>query len=280
MARIRPATAHDYDSIVSWTRETFSWGDYVPDRFHTWLEEPNSELLTCVDDEDKPIAVANVIALSTNEGWMEAARVHPDHRREGLGSALNHAGVEWARQRGCRVMRLTTETDNTPAMRQVETLGYRSVSKWFYSAIEIAAGHRCDERFRLRPSTISDAEAAWISWSQSRLARQGRDLIALGWRWRMAQPDDVLGAAQRGELFHAAAGWASVGQRNEDWLETRWMATTPEDILPLLEGLIDLASSRGLERLTVKLPDTGWTREAVRRFGGGVARLIVWAKPI
>lgn len=279
MAEIRPATVDDYTSISEWTIDTFSWGDYVRHRFHGWLEEPNTEVLVCVDETDTPIALANVVQLSPNEAWMEAARVHPDHRRQGLGTSLNHAGVTWARSRGCRVMRLTTESDNAPAINQVESLGYRSVANWFYAEIDVPPTYRCEDQFRLRASTGSDAEAAWMAWTSSDLARDARELIALGWRWRKSRPEDALDAAQRGELFHSAAGWASVVE-HERWLATHMMVTTPDDIIPLLDGLRDLTASRGVPELNFKLPEVAWTREVARRVGAETVAETIWAKAI
>lgn len=280
MARLRPASPADYDWIASWTQDTFDWGDYVPTRFHAWLEDEDSELIVCVDTDDRVIAMANVVALTTAEAWIEAARVHPDHRRQGLGTQLNHAGVEWARERGARVMRLSTEAPNLASVEQVKTLGYRPVCRWFFSEIPVGAGHRSEDQFRLRSSPSSEAEAAWMAWSRSQLAKESREMIALGWRWRGARPQDLLDAAQRGEMFHSAAGWATAQPHEDQSLATDFLATTPEDILRLLDGLVDLAVAQDLKKIKMKLPDQGWTREAVTRLGGDVHPLLIWAKPI
>ena len=117
--RVRQGRADDLPWITSWTTDTFSWGDYVPDRIEGWLEDPESELLVCSDESDVVRAIVHAEMLSPAEGWLEAARVHPDHRRTGMGTALNRAGVEWLAQRGARVVRLATEADNEPAVAQV-----------------------------------------------------------------------------------------------------------------------------------------------------------------
>ena len=138
---LRPARLEDVPGIVEWTTDTFDWGDYVPERISTWISDPNSQVLVAVGEADTPLAVAHVVMLSPTEGWLEAARVHPDHRRSGLGSALNHAGVDWARSLGARVVRLATEADNAAARSQVEALGYRQTSSWVYSWIEVRPHH-------------------------------------------------------------------------------------------------------------------------------------------
>lgn len=279
MTEIRLATADDFKSIAEWTKDTFVWGDYVRHRFHTWLEEKDTSVFVCVDSSDEPIALANAVQMSEREAWMEAARVHPDHRRQGLGTALNHAGVEWAAERGCQVIRLATETTNEPAVRQVKALGYRSIGRWFYAEVSVDGQQHSEEQFRLRPATSTDAEASWMAWAPSDLARDAREMIARGWRWRRSRPDDPIEAAQEGRLLQSAAGWASIREHAE-WLAVEWMVTTPEDILALIDGLLEATSARQLPELNFKLPDVGWTREAAKRVGATTFGQTLWAKPI
>lgn len=275
---IRPARRDDVASIVSWTSDTFSWGDYIPERLPTWLDQPDSEVLVAADEADLPVALCHVTMLSTTEGWLEGARVHPHRRRSGLGKRLNDAGVAWVRERRGRVVRLVTEASNMAARNQVKQLGYREVSRWLFAEFEVNPSHRTSERYRMRPAPGSDAEAAWLFWAASDLARESRELIALGWQWRTARPGDVTDAA--GLLLQSAAGWASVEQPEDDWMRTNWIASTPEDMLGLIDGLLDFASERGVSELDIKLPDLPWAAEAIRRTGSDPSPLIVHAKAV
>lgn len=275
---VRVARPEDVDSIVAWTTDTFSWGDYIPERIQTWLADPGSDVLVGVDSSNVPLALCHVAMLSPSEAWLEGARVHPDHRRSGLGSLLNDAGVDWARERGGRVIRLSTEASNVAARNQVTRLGYREVSRWLHAVFEVDATHRSSERFRMRPAPGGDAEAAWLFWVGSDLARESRELIAHGWQWRTARPGDV--SHDRGTLVQSAAGWALVDQPEDDWLRTNWIATTPEDMLGLIDGLLDLAAERRAAELEIKLPDLPWTSEAIVRSGGQPSPIVVHAKPI
>lgn len=275
---IRAARQTDVASIIPWTTDTFSWGDYVPNQLEVWLEDSDSEVLVAVDENDVPIALCHVAMLSPTEGWLEGARVQPEMRRSGVGSALNHAGVAWARERGARVVRLSTEASNLAARNQVKRLGYREVSRWLHATFEVDRTHRTSERYRMRPAPGSDAEAAWIFWAGGELSRASRELIALGWQWRTARPDDLTGPA--GDLVQSAAGWASIEQPEDDWVRVNWIASTPDDMLGLIDGLLDLAAERAASELDIKLPDLPWTSEAIVRSGSESNPVMVHSKPV
>ncbi|MFZ0014716.1 MAG: hypothetical protein WAL25_11460, partial [Acidimicrobiia bacterium] len=191
--------------------------------------------------------------------------------------ALNHAGVDWARERGARVMRLATEADNSAAQSQVTGLGYRVVSSWVHGELPVDPGHRAPDQYRLRPAPGSDAEAAWLFWAASDLAREGRELVALGWQWRTARPRDVTSG---GELLQSPAGWVSIDEHEHDSIRTRWFATTPDGLLTLFDGLLDLAAERSADYVDIKLPNLGWTAEAIVRFGGEPSEMLVYSKAI
>lgn len=277
---IRQARVDDVESISGWTTDTFWWGDYVPKRLPGWLEDPASYVAVCVDDHDAPVGVAHTLMMSSTEAWIEAARVHPDHRRSGVGAAMNHAGVSWAKHRGGRVMRLATEAENEAAISQVKKLGYRGVSSWLFSELEVRPRHRCDPRYRLRPGPRTDAEAAWLSWSAGDLSLGGRELIALGWQWRTAIPSDVMSAVGRGEFFQSPAGWVVLQRTSDDSLQALWIATGADEILVLLDGVMDHAAENGVGSVTMKLPNLGWTAEAIRRFGGSPRETLIFSLAI
>lgn len=274
---IRLARHHDVGLITPWTADTFSWGDYVPDRLPMWLSDPDSVVLVAADESDVPVAMCHVAMLSPTEAWLEGARVHPDRRRTGLGKRLNDAGVEWAQEQGGRVVRLVTEASNMAARNQVRQLGYREASRWLYAEFDVNPTHRAAERYRMRPAPGSDAEAAWLFWAASDLARESRELIALGWQWRTARPEDVT---QAGQLVQSSAGWASIEQPTDGWMRTNWIASTAEDMLGLIDGLLDLAAERGVTELDIKLPDLPWASEAIRRSGSEAEELIVHTKAV
>lgn len=275
---VRAAREEDLADIVSWTKATFEWGDYVPDRLSSWLSESDSVVLVGVDESDRPLAVCHAVMLSGHEGWLEAARVHPAHRRAGLGSALNRAGLDWLAGRGARVVRLAIEAGNSGARSQVERLGYRPVSTWYQGRLEVDPTRRSPASYRLRPVPPGEIDAAWLFWANGDLAVGGRELMARGWQWRRTRPEDLAQAAGEGRLHQSPAGWVIVDQTQTGWLRAGWLAAEPEDAPRLFDGLHDLAVDRAAEGVDVMVPGVPWVVEALTRAGTQPKEVVIYAR--
>lgn len=275
---VRAARGDDLNHIVTWTSETFEWGDYVPERLPAWLDDLRGVVLVVPDGADHPIALCHAVMLSGYEGWLEAARVHPDHRRSGLGTALNRAGVRWLEERGARVVRLAVEGGNESARAQVEKLGYRPAGVWQQGGLGVESTRRGPLAYRLQSVSPAEIDAAWVFWAGSDLAAEGRELIPLGWQWRRARPEDLTEAAKRGNFYQSPAGWVVVRQPDTASLQTSFLATVTEDAPRLLDGLHDLGLDLGAEEVRVKMPGTPWAAEALTRAGADPSEVVVYAK--
>lgn len=277
---VRPARPEDIARIIPWTTDTFEWGDYVPDRLPGWLDDPESHVVVCVDDSDHPVAVEHTVMLSPTEAWLEAARVHPDFRRQGMGSAMNRAGTTWAAGEGARVARLAVEAVNVPSRRQVESLGYRHTSTWVAARLDPAHAAPIDDRDRLRPSPTADVEAAWMSWGLSELARVGQELISEGWRFRNASLDDLARAAGRSELLQSSAGWIMVSRADPDRIRSGWMSTTVHEAPVLVAALMDHAARAGVGEVRMFAPAVPWMVETLARAGGEPTETWIYTLPL
>lgn len=276
---IRPARAEDVASIRPWTQDTFGWGDYVPEMMGGWLDEPNSLVIVCVYDDDIPVALSRVQLLSPTEAWLSATRVHPDQRRSGMGMAMNHHAVEWARSQGALVARLVIEESNQAARGQVLRSGYREGSRWAYATALESVGRRLPQDKRLRAAATVDADAAWTFWSQSDLAQAARDLISVGWRWRKASRQDLESAVAAHTFFQSPGGWV-IAEADEEGISARWPATTAADAPLLFQGLRDLLRDGGGGRVEAMIPITVWSVEALQREGYEVHPAQIFTKPL
>ncbi len=284
--RVRPARAADHDQVAAFTADTFEWGDYVADRFLEWLSVPDSELVVVVDDSDRVVGLARVVLMSPQEIWLHAARVHPDHRRGGVGSLLNQAGLEFGRRHGARIARLLIETWNQAAQKQVTKLGYHRSGEWVAADKDLAMepstnGHRrVAGEERLTPARRTDTDLAWMTWTVSDLALVGRGLIAKGWWFRTMRIDDLEQAVRAGRLWQCPSGWMVGGMAGDGRFEVEWLLTTDLDCERLLRSIIDLADGMKAESVWMMVPAIDWLVDQLNGYGFRLQPSTVWVKTL
>jgi GNAT superfamily N-acetyltransferase len=272
--RIRAARPDDLPQIASFTADTFEWGDYVADAFDEWLDDDRGHVMVAEVD-GRVIGLGRVVLLSDREAWLHAARVHPDHRRSGIGAALNDHGCDWARARGAVVARLMTEDWNEPAIRQVTKLGYRRTASWAWAERRTDdgevdprtnGGRRVPGEERLTPGGSAEAEPAWIAWSTGELAVTGRQLYPIGWHFRTMTIDDVTAAARRRALWQCPSGWVVADVEDDGW-HLSWVVTNDLDADRLLRAVLDRAQATSLSWIRVMVPRVAWMEDALRQAG-------------
>ncbi len=276
---IRPGRPDDLDHISKWTAGTFEWGDYVSEQFLGWLDDPRGLVSVAVDDRGRAIALSRVVMLSANEAWFHAARVHPEHRRQGIISALHDRGTGWAIERGAMVARLMVEDWNHPARASVTRSGFREVVPWI-SAVSDAIPHAdVPEGMALTRAGRAEVSAAWISWSAGVLARSARGLYSMGWYLRTMTAGDVEGMADRGRLYQGPTGWVEAVERR-DTLWIPWIVTTEEDAPAMVSAITDLASRRpAVSALRLMFPAVSWMKSAALAAGLHLEPMSVFERP-
>jgi GNAT superfamily N-acetyltransferase len=285
---IRPARDGDAEIIATWTHDTFEWGDYVADAIPTWMAEDDS-LVLVAERDGQVIGISRTLLLSPTEGWAQGTRIHPEHRRTGVGSALAEHLADWAAVSGARVMRSMVEEWNEPARNQSLKLGYRDVGGWVRAGRGVGdnspvpegnGGRRVPAAEGLRPAHSSEAQPALMSWSGGPLERASRGLLPIGtWRMRRLIADDLAAAAKRKALLSGRAGWA-IGDIGEDAYEVSWISATETDVQSLLRALIDRAAAAGSEEIRVMLPAADWVVQALRRRGFELHPVRIYAKSL
>jgi ribosomal protein S18 acetylase RimI-like enzyme len=283
-ASVRPARREDHAAVAEFTAQTFTWGDYVPHAFLDWLDDEDSAVFVATDVDDVAIAVARVVQLSPRESWAHAARVHPDHRRRGLGLALNRAGLAWSRERGMRVNRLMTERWNEAARKQVAKAGYREVAEWFHAgrALEEDVDDGGPTPQTLQPATPHDVESSFMAWSRSDLPNHAHSLLPVGWHMRSIRIDDIASEAAARRLWEAPAGWAVIQPTEEDpptvWIP--WMVTIADDAYAFVRAIVARMHSAGIRNVEALLPSAPWMMSAFEHARFDIHPNIVWEFPI
>lgn len=119
---IREARPDDRDPVLKFASDTWEGWDYLPEVWSDWTEEGT---LLVAETDDQPVGVIHVTAYLTGEAWLEGARVHPDHRREGIATQLTERALGIARKRGAEIARCMTFEWNDAGRELVESLGFK-----------------------------------------------------------------------------------------------------------------------------------------------------------
>lgn len=136
----RPARAEDVPAIVHMLandslgagRECLS--EPLPESYFAAFAEidrdRNNALIVAADAQDQAVAVLQLtfIPYLTFQGsWralIEGVRVHPSVRGRGVGRQLLQRAIAQARERGCRMVQLTTDKRRPDALRFYQDLGF------------------------------------------------------------------------------------------------------------------------------------------------------------
>ena len=124
---ITRAMASDLDAICALETQGFDHAMWGP---RAWADE--------IEGEDRGVFVAredgDVLGVATFSSVFEIAEllrvvVAPDHRREGIGTALLGAGYHWASEREAETLMLEVEDGNEPAQAMYAALGFTPISR-------------------------------------------------------------------------------------------------------------------------------------------------------
>ena len=131
--RIEPAYIKDYDS----------YEDDGPERWLKNFNLDNFGFLLGLDGERRVGAAAvaydtpdlHILAGRKDLAVLWDIRVHPQVRRRGIGTALFGHAADWARQKGCRQLKIETQNVNVPACRFYASRGSRlgEVNRYGYA---------------------------------------------------------------------------------------------------------------------------------------------------
>jgi GNAT superfamily N-acetyltransferase len=110
---VRKARASDREAVFKFCKKTWSWGDYIPKVWDKWLKEKNHLSV------DKP-----------HEVWLSGARTDPNYRRMGVATTITKKCLDYAKRKGAKVARLTTESDNTAAQAVIKKLGFKPTAEF------------------------------------------------------------------------------------------------------------------------------------------------------
>jgi ribosomal protein S18 acetylase RimI-like enzyme len=91
------------------------------------VSSPATDLFIAIDDTGTVIGMATLAVFRIPTGlraWIEDVVVDEAGRGQGVGEALTNAMIDWARDRGCRTVDLTSRPSREAANRLYKRAGF------------------------------------------------------------------------------------------------------------------------------------------------------------
>lgn len=125
MNDIRLLREADKEDILEIARHTWEGHDYIPYFFDAWLKDKDSHPVG-IEYNGHIVALANLRVIDDGRtGWMEALRVHPNHRGKGLATTLTRYVVQLAKKIPVERIRYTTHVGNETSLHLAETVNMK-----------------------------------------------------------------------------------------------------------------------------------------------------------
>jgi GNAT superfamily N-acetyltransferase len=233
---IRRARPSDKRDVLAAVRTIWGGHDRIPDVFDTWVRHRTGPFFVA-ESAGRVVGMGKLTVVSPTEAWLEGGRVAPRWRRKGIATALIAHRIAYARQRGLRVLRFSTASDNTPIHRAARTFGFARVARLSRHEAPAAPG--------MLPMRATLAQERTVRGRVGPLVQCGQ-----GWEWREITPRDVKAAIARGRVFVSDKGGraaAVLGGRYEESLMVVAVGGTALPLTDLLRRLRAEASRRRLD---------------------------------
>jgi len=135
----RPARSGDLAVIIALlsddklgvNRESFEDNSQAYEQAFAEIDGDPNNMIYVAEDDGRVIGclqvtfIANLSFKGGRRALVEAVRVADSHQGQGLGKRLMEYVIDLARQRGCRLVQLTSNKDRADAVRFYEQLGFQ-----------------------------------------------------------------------------------------------------------------------------------------------------------
>jgi GNAT superfamily N-acetyltransferase len=195
----RPAIPRDHADIEEFCKGIWEGGDYVPEVWAHWFNDPNGILVTA-EYNGHAIGCGKLSLISEGQWWLEGFRVDPNHQGLKVGSRIHNYLTDWWVEHGDATLRLMTE--NPAVVHLCEKTGYVKTHE--------LRGYRA-KPINESPDNFSPAmdtrEAAAFALESESLQLTGR-LVDFG--WRIGKPDEhifKIYSGYKADFIHTFYWW-------------------------------------------------------------------------
>jgi RimJ/RimL family protein N-acetyltransferase len=184
---VRKARPTDREAVFNFCKKTWSWGDYIPKVWDKWLKEKNGKVFIATVNE-VPVGISHLSIDKPHEVWLSGARTDPNYRQMGVATAITKECLEYAKQRGAKVARLATESNNLAARSVVQKLGFKPTAEF----VEMATENIKEEKnVNSKWAEKTETETIWTYLKTSKTYRRSAGLYTVLFHWFSLEKHDL-----------------------------------------------------------------------------------------
>lgn len=184
---IRRARRGDKPDVLAAVRTIWGGNDRIPDVFDRWVTHRTGPFFVA-ESAGRVVGMGKLTVVSRGEAWLEGGRVAPRWRRKGIATAIIAHRIAYARDRGFRVLRFSTGSENTPIHRAARQFGFSRIARLQRHEARAAPGSP--------PARGTRSQQGAVLRRVGPLVQRGH-----GWEWREITSQDVRTAIARGRVF-------------------------------------------------------------------------------
>ena len=204
---VRKARVSDRKAVFKFCEKTWSWGDYIPEVWDKWLKEKSGRVFIATTD-GVPVGITHLSIDKPHEVWLGGARTDPNYRRMGVATAITQKCLDYAKRKGAKVVRLTTESDNIAAQAVIKKLGFKPIAEFVEMTTENIAEEENSTNSKWAEESEADAALNYLQTSES--YRKAAGLYTTLFHWFSLEKHDlkrfveqrkaILHLSERGEI--------------------------------------------------------------------------------
>jgi len=184
---VRKARASDREAVFKFCMKTWSWGDYIPKVWDEWLREKNGRVFVATI-EGVPVGISHLNVDRPHEAWLSGARTDPNYRRMGVATTITKKCLDYAKRKGAKVARLTTESDNTAAQTVISKLGFKPTAEFAEMATKKIAKETSKNS---KWAEKTDTNNVWDYLQTSETYRKASGLYTVLFHWFSLKKQDL-----------------------------------------------------------------------------------------
>lgn len=179
----RLAEPYDFDEIIELSEGIYGGHDYLPLKFHKWLQKDNMAVILAHSSDNKLIGLLAYFIVDDQQTYVRRAeRIHQELRGQGINRKLREYARNHARQRfpNLKRVRFTSTNEN------VNLQYHRKLQEWNFVAYEVETKH-CRQALASMKKAIEIKSCSREYFSDIILSSTGRaklfprDVMVVNW---------------------------------------------------------------------------------------------------